>query len=83
MQTEDLHFYSTSRFLCVIVAAHASNATQIGAYCRSFKNIKVMKLCVAVCPRTSLTFVSLLSNLYSVSSVFPKSEFLIMPNIVA
>lgn len=27
------------------------------------------------------TFVSLLSSLYSVSSVFPKSEFLIMPNM--
>lgn len=32
--------------------------------------------------RALLTFVSLLSSLYSVSSVFPKSEFLIMPNIL-
>lgn len=32
--------------------------------------------------RALLTFVSLLSSLYSVSSVFPKSEFLIMPNML-
>lgn len=38
------------------------------------------ELCLAGV-RALLTFVSLLSNLYSVSSLFPKSEFFIMPNM--
>lgn len=44
------------------------------------KDNTVMELCVTGV-HTLLTFVSLLSSLYSVSSVFPKSEFLIMPNM--
>lgn len=41
----------------------------------------VMKLCVKSV-LTLLTLVSLLSSLYSVSSLLPKSEFLIMPNML-
>lgn len=62
------------------MAAHARRATERYGICRRFKDIAVMKLCLSdAC--ALLTFVSLLSNLYSVSSVFPKSEFLIMPNM--
>lgn len=74
------HLDSTAALLCVIMAAHARRAMERDGICRRFKDIAVMKLCLSdAC--ALLTFVSLLSNLYSVSSVFPKSEFLIMPNM--
>lgn len=62
---------------CVIKPWREAHGTE---YAKSLNNIAVMELCVTGV-NTLLTFVSLLSSLYSVSSVFPKSEFLIMPNM--
>ena len=70
---------------CGITVRNGSRTRAEGALegdCRSLKDIRLTKLCLTDV-HGLLTFVSLLSTLYSVSSVFPKSEFLIMPNIFA
>lgn len=56
---------------------------KVRAICVTHKRTPELSEVTGSCGPTSLTLVSLLRSLYSVFSVFPNSEFLIMPNMAA